>query len=347
MRTDFAILLPNWIGDAVMATPTLRTLRHGLARDSRLVGFGRRAICELLAGGAYLDELVELPSGGRLPLERSLRLAARLRAGQFSGAILLTNGFGAAWAVWLAGIAQRIGYARRGRGPLLTNALPPPREGGALRPIPAIDYYLELAVAAGCPPGTPAMKLATTAADEAAAEQIWAGFGDRGGRPTVILNNNAARSSAKLWPAESMGALARRLARDLDFNVLVLAGPGEQARAMRIAELAATPGVFVMPEASIGAIKASIRRGRLMISTDSGPRHIAAAFGVPVVSLFGPTDPRWTDRPGPLDVILQEEVPCGPCQRLTCPYEHHRCMRDLSVERVWSAALRQLERVRP
>jgi heptosyltransferase II len=190
-------------------------------------------------------------------------------------------------------------------------------------------------------------ELATGTADEAAADQIWAGFGGWRGRPTILLNNGAATGSAKLWPAASMAELARCVVCTLDFNVLVLAGPGEQAGASRIVELAATPRVIAVPAAGIGATKACIRRAHLMVSTDSGPRHIAAAFGVPLVSIFGPTDPRWTDLHTALDLTLQEHVPCGPCQRTTCRYDHHRCMRELGVERVWSAVQRQLARFRP
>ncbi len=329
MTTALAILLPNWIGDAVMATPTLRALRHGAGRGARLVGFGRRAICELLAGGAQLDKLRELPAAGRFPLERSLRLAARLRAGRFDCAILLTNGLGVAWAAWLAGIGRRVGYTRRGRGPLLTQPLDPPRDARGFQPISAIDYYLALASALGCPAETTEMELATTAADEAAADRIWAGFDLCNGRPTILLNNNTAAGTAKLWPAASMAALARRVVQALDFNVLVLAGPGEQAAASRIVELAAISGVIAMSAPGIGAAKACIRRARLMVSTDSGPRHIAAAFGVPLVSLFGDTDPRWTDLHTPLDLALKASS-----------------MRELSVDRVWSAVQRQLERLR-
>ena len=347
MSARIAILLPNWIGDAVMATPTLRALRRGAGPDAHLAGFGRAAICELLAGGSSLDELSELSAARAFPLERSLRLAGQLRAGRFDRALLLTNGLGAAWATWVAGIGERIGYARRGRGVLLTRALGPPREGGSLRPVPAIDYYLGLASALGYPPEAGPMELATMPVDEAAAERIWEGFGERRGRPAILLNNGAASGTAKLWPAESMAELARRVTHELDFNVLVLAGPGEREAALRIVELAASAGVIAMPAASLGATKACIRRAHLVVSTDSGPRHIAAAFGVPLVSLFGPTDPRWTDLHSSLDLMLHESVPCGPCQRRTCPYDHHRCMRDLSVERVWLAVQAQLARFRP
>jgi len=342
MTGSIAILLPNWIGDTVMATPALRALRRGAGRSTRMVGLGRAAVCELLAGGSQLDELWPLPAPRRFPFERSLRLAARLRGARFDCAVLLTNGLGAALAARLAGINERVGYARHGRNFLLTRALVPPRDSERLRPIPAIDYYLEIAGALGCPAETPKMELATTTADEAAAERIWNRFGERKDRPTILLNNGAATGSAKLWPAASMAELAQRMVRNLDANVLVLAGASGEAGALRIVELAAMTSVMAMSETGVGLAKACIRRARLMVSTDSGPRHIAVALGVPVVSLFGPTDPRWTDLHSPLDLVVREEVPCGPCQQVICPHRHHRCMTDLNVERVWDAVQQQL-----
>ena len=341
MSGGIAILLPNWIGDTVMATPTLRALRRGAGRDTHMVGLGRAAVCELLAGGSQLDELWPILTTRRFPFERALRLAARLRAGRFDRAVLLTNGLGAALAARLAGTGERVGYARHGRGPLLTKALPPPREAGRLRPIPAIDYFLAIATALGCPAETPEMELATMPADEAAADGVWSNLRTRKDRPTILLNNSAATASEKLWPAASMAELARRLVENLDANVLVLAAPGEQEGALRIAELAASPSVKVLPVTGIGMAKACIRRVQLVVSTDSGPRHMAVALGVPVVSLFGPTAPAWTDLHSSLDLVVRELIPCVSSQGTSAAGRQHS-MTDLGVERAWQAVERQL-----
>jgi heptosyltransferase-2 len=342
MGGGIAILLPNWIGDTAMATPTLRALRRGTGRGTRMVGLGRSAVCELLAGGSQLDELWPISTMRRFPFERSLSLAARLRAERFDRAVLLTNGLGAALAARLARIGERVGYARHGRGPLLTLALPPPCEAGRLRPIPAIDYFLAIAAALGCPQETPEMELATTPADEAAGDGIWSSLCGRKDRPTILLNNSAATASEKLWPAASMAELARRLVQNLDANVLVLAAPGEQEGASRIVELAASPSVKLLPVTGIGMAKACIRRVRLVVSTDSGPRHMAVALGVPVVSLFGRRDPRWADLHSSLDLVVRRESPCAPNRETTVGGHRRHGMTDLGVERAWQAAERQL-----
>jgi heptosyltransferase-2 len=337
MTGGTAILLPNWIGDTVMATPTLRALRRGAGRGTRMVGLGRAAVCELLAGGSQLDELWPISTERRFPFDRSLRLAARLRAGRFDLAVLLTNGLGAALAARLAGIGERVGYARHGRGPLLTRALPPPREAGRLRPVPAIDYFLAIAAAIGCPGETPEMELATTPAGEAEADGFWRSLGGRRNRPMILLNNGAATASAKLWPAASMAELARRLVQNFDANVLVLAAPDGREGAMRIVELAASPPVMLLPVTGIGMAKACIRRAHLMVSTDSGPRHMAVALGVPVVSLFGKTDPRWTDLHSSLDLVVGEEDPRGLGQETLAAGRRQPGMTEPRVEQAWQA----------
>jgi heptosyltransferase-2 len=344
--TRIAIVLPNWIGDAVMATPCLRALRRHFGPDARLTGFGPASVCALLAGHPHLDELIALPGKSRRPFERSLKTLARLRRARADIAVLLTNGLPIALLALLAGIPQRVGYDRRGRGPLLTRRLQPPRDGGRLTPIPAVDYYLRLAEALGCAPEPPALELATSAADEAAADELWRELGLGPGERPVVLNNSAGQGSAKLWPEESMAALAGRLARERGLPVLVLASPGREDAARRI--VARAGGGRVVSNAhrppTLGLAKAIIRRARLLVSTDSGPRHFAPAFGVPVVTLYGPTDPRWTDLHTPLDLGLQQAVPCGPCQKQICPEGHHRCMRELAVDRVWQAVETQLDR---
>jgi len=90
--------------------------------------------------------------------------------------------------------------------------------------------------------------------------------------------------------------------------------------------------------------KACVRRAGLMITTDSGPRHFAAAFGVPTVTLFGPTHVAWSETYVPKAVHLQKDVECGPCQQRVCPYEHHKCMRELTVDTVFHAAVDLLRR---
>ena len=162
-----------------------------------------------------------------------------------------------------------------------------------------VESYLTLAEALGCPPEPPRLELAVTEAEDRLGDQIWGNLGLRTDGRVVALDNSGAYGSAKRWPEAHCGELARRIAADLDHDVLVVCGPGEAAAAREIADLAGCPRVFSLADQPLGlaATKACLRRSRLTVSTDSGPRHVAAAFGKPVVTLLGPTLPIWIDNP--------------------------------------------------
>jgi heptosyltransferase II len=159
-------------------------------------------------------------------------------------------------------------------------------------------------------------------------------------RDYVCRNPGGAFGAAKHWPTASFAALARTIADKRDKSVLVLCGPAERDESREIVRQADHPLVDSLAEIplSIGLTKAAVRHTRLLITTDSGPRHFAPPFGVPVVTLFGPTHIAWSETFYDKAVHLQLEVDCGPCQRRVCPLGHHRCMRDLGVSQVFEAA---------
>lgn len=338
------VFCPNLIGDTVMATPMFRALRRGFP-GATIVGVIKPHVAPTLDGGPWFDELFPFAPKARERSARSLALVRRLRAGRFDLAVLLPNSFRSAWLAWLGGARRRAGYDRYGRGPLLTDRLAPPRDArGKPTPTPIVESYLKLARHLGCPVDSLRTELYTTEADERAADATWARLGLDQHRPVVCLNTGGAFGPAKSWPVEHFAALARRLADEAGSSVLVVCGPGEREAAREIATRAAHPHVVSLADGplSLGLTKASVRRAALLVTTDSGPRHFAAAFDVPVVSLFGPTHIAWTRTNHPLAVHLQHRVPCGPCQRPICPEGHHRCMRDLSPNSVFQAAARML-----
>src|SRR5207245_3103272 len=150
---------------------------------------------------------------------------------------------------------------------------------------------------------------------------------------------------SKHWPAESFARLAQDLVDWRQCKVLVLCGPAERDLAHEIATLAARPGVGSLADEplSLGLTKALVRRSSLLVTTDSGPRHFAAAFDRPVVTLFGPTHIAWTETYFARAIHLQKSVPCGPCQLRVCPLDH-RCMKELMPAEVLAAATDLLTR---
>jgi heptosyltransferase-2 len=335
---NIAVFWPNWIGDAVMATPAVRALCAHFPR-ARLISVLKPYIAGLLEGSPWCEWPIFLD--GRGPKSVQWAAAARsLRGHRIDAAVLFPNSFRSALVAWLGNCRRRVGMARAGRDWLLTDRLAPRRDRrGRLRPSPVIEDYNRLVERLSCPSPGYRMELFTTAVGETAAEAIWqqAGFAQR--REVVCLNPGAAFGSAKHWPVPSFAALGRALAERRGSGVLVLCGPAERESAQAIVALAGHPAVHSLAEqpVSLGLTRACVRRSDLLITTDSGPRHFAAAFGVPVVTLFGPTFIAWTETYYDGAVHLQKRVPCGPCQLRVCPLDH-RCMTTLGPEEVFRAA---------
>jgi heptosyltransferase-2 len=336
------VFCPNLIGDTVMATPMIRAIRRRYA-DARLVSVLKPAVAPTLAGLPWFDDQILFHPRSSRPEERSFAVIRRLRAERADWAILLPNSFRSALMARLASIPRRIGYARGGRSLLLTDRLAPPRDPrGRFLPTPIVEYYLGLARHLGCPVDSLRTELATTEADETAADSAWSNLGLFRDERVICLNTGGAFGPAKNWPIPHFVRLARRLADEAGARVLVLCGPGERDHARAIVQQSDHPRIVSLAEQpmSLGLSKACVRRCELLITTDSGPRHFAAAFDVPVISLFGPTHVAWTRTNHPLAVHLQQPVPCGPCQKPVCPLGHHRCMQELSPDSVFQTAMR-------
>jgi heptosyltransferase-2 len=343
---NLGIFLPNWIGDAVMATPALRAVRAHHGAKTRIVGIGRPLVAELLAGTNWFDEFIPFDPRSLQPALRGVAFLLRLRRRRLDTALLLTNSLRSALFALLAGARQRVGFVRNGRGPLLTHKLHAPTQNGRLVPTPVLRSYLQLAQAIGCVCPSARLELATLPADERAADGVWSRMGLPPAARVVVLNSGGAYGPAKLWPTPYFSELARRIAVQHGRRVLVLCGPGERRIAREIVRGADHPHVTSLADerVSIGLSKACVRRSALVVTTDSGPRHMAAAFGVPAITLFGPTHIDWSENGHPLAVHLQLDLDCVPCQRRACPLGHHACMRRLSVDMVLNAVSKELAR---
>ena len=339
-----ALFLPNWIGDVVMATPAIRAVREHFP-SARLLGVCRPYVAATLDGAPWFDDLVLFDKSG--PREhREVGVIRRLRRERAAAAVLFPNSFRSAAVAALGRCRRRIGFDRFGRALLLTDILHPTRDQNGRRvPRPVIDDYNRLVAPLGVPDPGHRMELFTTPDDEYAADQVWADNGLHRFPEVVGLNSSGAFGAAKLWPAAHFATLARDLVDRRGCSVLVVCGPNERANAREIVRLADRPQVMSLADrpVSLGLTKACVRRLDLLVTTDSGPRHFAGAFGVPVVSLFGPTFIEWTETYYPKGINLQKKVPCGPCQLRVCPLDH-RCMIELTPGEATAAALDLLHR---
>jgi heptosyltransferase II len=342
---NIAVMLPNWVGDLAMATPTLRALRERYP-DARIVGIARHYLLPLLEGTDWLDHVYPWKHHGKGAIGHTWRLVRQLRAEQLDAMLLLRASLYAAAVGRLSGARRVVGYARNARRLLLTDPIAPLHYGRGSEPVSAVDDFLHLASHLGCRIDRRELELAATADDETAADGVWRRLGLPDGRRLMLLNSGGAYGAAKHWPVEHCAELARRAADELGLATLVLCGPAERDEAAAIARAAAHPLVRSMAgdDLSFGTTKAIIRRARLLVTTDSGPRHLAAAMGTPTVVLFGPIDPRWSRNYQADSIELRVPLECSPCGRRVCPLGHQRCMRDLSAGTVLASVRQMLQR---
>ncbi len=337
-----AVFLPNWIGDVVMATPALRALRKRVGDHGELIGVMRPYVAETLAGTTWLDQKILYEPKAKSGERRPSMALSKLRAARPEITVLLTNSLRTGWMAWRSGAHQRIGTARNLRRWLMTTRV---EETEA----PTIDAYLRVAYAAGCGTEMPHMELATTFEDESAADAVWQTLNLPATSRVVMINSGGAFGAAKHWPADKFAALARRLAHDHNLHILVNCGPAERQIARTIVEQADDRRVVSLADFDLplGLSKACIKRVRMLVTTDSGPRFFGIAFGKPVVTLFGPTSPLRTATHYEHETKLSLNLECQPCMQRSCPLGHHACMRDLSVERVFAATVKGLAQSQP
>ncbi len=342
---NIAIALPTWVGDVVMATPVLRAVRKHFA-NSRITHVGRTIALEVLAGDAAIaDEQLPDISQQSPKLVNTIRQGWQLRSRKFDLAILLPNSFRSAMVFALGGAKRIAGYSRDGRGWLLSDKLQPPRsESGDATPIAIIDYYIGLANSLGVTVDSRELSLGVTSEGEAQAEQLLADAGTDESRPLVMLNPGASFGPSKLWPANRYAAVADALAGEYGAQIIINAAPGEKGIARQVAAaMQSKPAInFAEVPGNIALLKSLLRRCSLLITNDTGARHIAAAMGASVVTIFGSTDPKWSQIDYEHERIVRVEVPCSPCQQKVCAQpqgeQWHECMTAVTVEMVLDAA---------
>jgi heptosyltransferase-2 len=333
------VFLPNWLGDAVMATPAIRCLHEQFSHNAVLTALGRPNILELFDGNPWFDQQIPFQIKNATPEQSQSRVIRQFRHEQFDIALLLTNSFRTALIAWFGKVTQRVGYAKWGRGLLLSSSVKTDSQD-----IPLVDYYLNLVDAVtGKKASTDSvtryqLELHTTPEEEKLGDEIWNNLGLRSPEKVLILNVGSANSIVKSWSYNYAAELSRLVVDQLDFDVLINCGPGETNIVREIVALSKRKRVFSMADQplTIHAGKICLKRARLTVSTDSGPLHIASAFGKPTVVLLGPTSETYIANPYIDRNILTRHLPCAPCYaKKKCPEKHHRCMQELTPQLVF------------
>jgi len=328
----------NWVGDAILSIPALAALRARWP-DAEIVVLARPWVADLYRDQGLVDRMIPFDHRGKHRGVSGIeRLARDLRAQSFDSAVLFQNAFEAAWIVWRAGIPERIGYARDARGPLLTRSIPVPLPGEI--PPHEANYYLELLRRVGwisALPEIPPVRLRVAAGALERAETFLRDAGCPPDSLRVAFGAGAAYGTAKCWPANRYADLARRLVAEYGARVLLFGAASEAGVAAEVESGAGQGVVDLIGRTAIGDLPALLSRCHLFIGNDSGAMHVAAAVGVPVVAVFGPTDPDGT-RPLTSQLsVVQRKVACSPCFLRHCPIDH-RCMKFVDLDLVIDAA---------
>jgi heptosyltransferase-2 len=328
----------NWVGDAIMALPALRAVRARFP-EARIAIVARPYVADIYRGQKICDELISYdPEGTHAGLSGRERLAQELRAQKFDVALLLQNAFDAAWLAWRAGIPERIGYARDVRSLLLTEKIPVPKPGE----IPPHEqfYYLELLRRAGwidSLPNESFVRLDLAEEQRLRAEETLAASGARRNVLRIAIGAGASYGSAKCWPPDRFADFVNRFRGHTDAEVILFGTPPEHAVSDAIAAKIKGPSISLVGKTAVADLAALLARCHLFVGNDSGAMHVAAAVGLPVVGIFGPTDPRGTAPITPRCTVVQEKPYCSPCFLRRCPIDH-RCMVSITSESVEAAA---------
>jgi len=334
-NADYNILvwLPSPMGDAILCTPALRAIRNRFS-SSRITFLADPAVRSVLSPCSFNNAW--LP-----PQPNPFALAAELKAHKFTHAILFKNSFAAAFAVSLARIPNRIGYARELRGPLLTDRLYLPRlPNGKFKAASMLDYYLAIAERLGADTTNRSLELQIGQDDS---RNLHAGFPElvKHKNPIVVLVPGGAFGPSKCWPSENFAVIADWLVEKYNAVIVISVAPSPPEKKIA-AEICALSSRQLLNLAehplNLGELKALFSLADLVITNDTGPRHIAIAFKRNLITLFGPNDPAWTDTDYENEIQIVGNVPCAPCAKPICRNPEHLCMLAITPDMVRSAA---------
>lgn len=330
---------PSPLGDAVLCTPALRAIRNRFA-DHNIYFLATGTVKSILEDSNLCDHFIDL----KKPCP--FAIAKELSKYNFSQAILFKNSFASALSIFLASIGCRIGYARQGRGLFLTEKLHPPKlPNGKFKPVSMLDYYLAIPSWLGCETEDRSMSLAVNPIDLESAKQKVPEFANANG-PVVILVPGGAFGPSKCWPTQNFSETADWFKENYNAVVAVSVAPNETEKqiARQICESSKHQIINLADrDITLGRLKALFSMADLVITNDTGPRHIAIALKRKVVTLFGPNDPAWTDSGYENEIKIIGDAPCVPCSQKQCKSPEHLCMESITAEMVCQAGKKLLD----
>jgi len=328
----------NWIGDAVMTLPAIAAIRKTFPR-AQITILVKPWVADVFRFCPDVDDVLLYERPGRHAGPAGLlRLAMEIRQKGFDTAILLQNAIEAAILATLASIPQRAGYNSDGRGFLLTHGV---KRTQAARSLHQVDYYLEMVRALGCRTAGREAALNVGTDEKRLADALLAQHGLEDSRLLIGMAPGASYGPAKKWYPERFALVADRLIDAYQAGVMLFGSRADTESITRVQQHARHPLCSLAGTTDLREAMALMTRCRLFISNDSGLMHLAGALGIPVVAIFGSTNPKTTSPPGQHNIIIHEAVACSPCLKPVCPTDF-RCMDLILADDVYDAAGRLL-----
>lgn len=323
--------VPNWIGDAVMCIPTIKSLKKNFPNDKIFVG-ADKWVEGIFEGLPYIEGILEF-NGGR-SLKNIIFNAKYLKKYDFDLGLLFTNSFRTSLEFFIAGIPERWGYKSDGRRLLLTRWV---KKNESLFSKHHVYYYLDLLSKLNFDVEEPELELYVSEGDFKKTEEIFKLKGVEENTLKIGINPGAYYGKAKRWITENYGILGNLLQKKFNSTIFIFGSKEEVPLSEEIAKSLEKKPVILAGETSLRELISMISRMDLFITNDSGPMHIANAFRIPIVAIFGPTNPASTAPFHQPYKVIRKDVPCFPCKYRECPVDH-LCMKEINVWEVFQAA---------
>ena len=329
------LIKPSSLGDIVHAMPTLAALRARFPH-AEVTWLVKGQWAPLVTAIRGVDHVCAMGPG----LSGWMKRIPDLRAARFDLVVDLQGLFRSGAMAWLSGCGRRIGFANGREGsPLVYTQRVEVPEG----PVHAVDRYLLLAEALGAErPAQPRFEFADRPQDREAVETMLARSAISASSPWIAINASA-RWETKRWPPQHFAEAADRLSREQGCPIVFIGGAAERPDTQAVLAVMRTKAVDLTGQTPVGLLPSLLRQAAVLITNDSGPMHIAAAVGTPVVALFGPTDPRKTGPYGKGHLVLSHPVECSPCFSRDCARAMKlECLLEVKPDQVVHAVQQQL-----
>ena len=327
---NIIVRAPNWIGDSILALPATYSLSKNFPQAQIWIA-AKEWVKDLFISHDFIKGVITLPDVNDF---KSLKDSVqKIKKFHFDAGVLLTNSFSSALLFYLAKIPERWGYSRDGRGVLLTRGVAPKKQADCSH---QLNYYLDLISGLGLKTSPPQISLPLTQEEKAKAKEMLLSLNVNLKQHLIIISPGASYGTSKRWLPEKYAELAVLLQERKKGEILIIGSKDEAQLAESIASFMSKKPINLTGKTGLRLLAGLISNADLFITNDSGPMHLANALKIPVIAIFGPTDPNLT---GPFQepaAVIKKDVPCWPCSYRECPFDH-RCMINIDPEEVFRA----------